>query len=110
MTMAVSVPVIAQNIEQQGFAAQLAKVHASEIGVLDLDRFPDRALPRIETIARRTIAADGVSSIVAGCAGMVSLTEHLRKALPVAVIDPVEAAAHLMYATARLCGHSGTAS
>lgn len=95
-TLAVSVPVIEENIAGYGLGGFLGRVRASEIPVLALEADPNAACARILDEARRAIAEDGVDAIVLGCAGMVHVTRALRTALDVPVIDPVEAAAGAM--------------
>jgi len=92
-TLAVSVPVIEGNIARYGLGGFSAKVRASGVPVLALDDAPEQAVGPIVEEARRAVAQDGIDAIVLGCAGMVAVTETLRAALDIPVIDPVEAAA-----------------
>jgi len=92
-TLSVSVPVIEGNIAHYGLAGFLGRVRASEVPVLELDRAPKAALSPIRGEAENAIQEDGIDALVLGCAGMVRVTTSLRAALPVPVIDPVEAAA-----------------
>lgn len=95
-TLSVSVPIIEENVSRYGFGTHLGRVRASEIPVLALEKDPAAATRIIETEALRAVTEDGVDAIVLGCAGMAGLTAHLRAALPVPVVDGVEAAARLI--------------
>ena len=95
-TLSVSVPVIEANIRGYGLSGSLGRVRASEVPVLDLERWPDRAATPILEEAWRAVEVDGIDAVVLGCAGMVNVTAKLRAALPVPVIDPIEAATGAM--------------
>ncbi|WP_425072145.1 aspartate/glutamate racemase family protein [Sagittula sp. S175] len=95
-TLAVSVPVIEENIRAYGLEGFCGKVRASEIPVLALEADPNAACTRILAEAQVALAEDKVDAIVLGCAGMVHVTRTLRTALDVPVIDPVEAAVGAM--------------
>jgi len=92
-TLSVSVPVIENNIAGYGLKGLVGRIRASEVPVLDLDRSPEDAIPPILREAETAVAEDGIGAIVLGCAGMVRVVSSLRASLPVAVVDPVEAAA-----------------
>ncbi|MEL6520300.1 MAG: aspartate/glutamate racemase family protein [Pseudomonadota bacterium] len=95
-TLAVSVPVIEENVHHYGLTAHLGRVRASDIPVLALEEDPDAAIQTIIDEARLAVAEDGAQSIILGCAGMATLTSRVRSAVPVPIIDPVEAAAKSM--------------
>ncbi|QIE43016.1 HyuE hydantoin racemase (plasmid) [Rhodobacteraceae bacterium SC52] len=99
-TLGVSVPILAENIETQGFAPQLGRVRASEVPVLDLEADPDSAYAAILAETRKAVDEDGVSCVVLGCAGMVGLPERLATETGATVIDGVTSAARLMVALA----------
>lgn len=92
-TLAVSVPVLEGNISRYGLTGGLGRVRASNVPVLELESDPERAVTPILREARDAVRDDGVDAIVLGCAGMVAVTDALRKELDVAVVDPVRAAA-----------------
>ncbi len=92
-TLSVSVPVIEGNIASYGLARLCGRVRASEVPVLDLERSPADAAVRIFREADEAVAEDGICAVILGCGGMVHVASSLRAALPVSVIDPVEAAA-----------------
>ena len=91
-TLPVSVPVIEGNIARYGLGGTCARVRASGVPVLDLEERPEAAAEAVEAEARRAVAEDGIGAVVTGCAGMARVSERLRRALPVPVVDPVEAA------------------
>lgn len=91
-TLSISVPVIEENIASYGLTGVLGCVRASEVPVLDLDRSPEAAITPILGEAERAVQEDGIDAVILGCAGMIHVTSALREALPVPVIDPVEAA------------------
>ena len=85
-TLAVSIPIIEDNIARYGFANQSVRVHASNVPVLDIG---DETAHFIETKARKAIAEDGCDAIVLGCAGMADLADDLSQSLGLPVIDGV---------------------
>lgn len=91
-TLAISVPVIEDNIAAYGLSSSCARVRASDVPVLDLETSPDAALEPILQQAHAAIEEDRAGAIVLGCAGMVHVTRAVRKAMPIPVIDPIEAA------------------
>ncbi|MCV6591941.1 MAG: aspartate/glutamate racemase family protein [Silicimonas sp.] len=95
-TLAVSVPVIEENIRGGGLGHHLARVRASHVPVLDLERDPRAAETRILEESLRAEAEDGIDALILGCAGMVHVTRAVEDALSVPVIDPVVAAATAM--------------
>lgn len=97
-TLAVSIPVLAGNINAQGFGPWLGRVRASGVPVLALEADPAAADRAILAEARAALAEDRVECIVLGCAGMVGLPERVAAATGAVVIDGVTAAARLMAA------------
>lgn len=96
-TLAVSVPILEANLAAYGLAGACARVRASGVPVLEVERSADA----IAAEAARALAEDGAGAIVLGCAGMAGLAERLA-ALPVPVIDGVTAATHLALAATAL--------
>ena len=95
-TLAVSVPVLEDNIARLGLTGYLARVRASDVPVLDLDNAPEAASKIILAEAQRAADEDGIDAVVLGCAGMVHVVAAVSAALDIAVIDPVDAAARSM--------------
>lgn len=91
-TLAVSIPVLEHNIKSYGLAAQCARVRASEIPVLDLERHPEQALARIGSEISIAIKHDHCRSIVLGCAGMADMARILESEYSTPVIEGVSAA------------------
>ncbi len=91
-TLAVSVPVIEENIAAYGFASRCARVRASGVPVLHLDGPEGQAGETIRAEARRALAQDGCDVIVLGCAGMADLAASLSRDLALPVVDGVAAA------------------
>lgn len=95
-TLAVSVPVIEDNIERLGLQSFLGKVRASDVPVLDLEENSPAVTRRVLDEAQRAEAEDGVEAIVLGCAGMVTLTRAVDAGVDLNVLDPVAVAASCM--------------
>ena len=91
-TLAVSIPVLEYNIKSYGLAVECARVRASEIPVLDLEQYPQKALARIGSEIADAIASDHCRSIVLGCAGMADMAQLLENTYHVPVIEGVSAA------------------
>jgi allantoin racemase len=100
-TLAVSVPILEENIHAYGLGGQLGRVRASNVPVLGLEDDPDAATAEIAAEARRAVAEDDIDCILLGCAGMAKLTATLRREFRVPIIDGVEAATRLCAALAR---------
>jgi allantoin racemase len=96
-TLEVSVPILEANLAAYGLTGACARVRASGVPVLEVERAGDA----IAAEAARALAEDGARAIVLGCAGMAGLTERLA-VLPVPVIDGVTAATHLAVAAVAL--------
>ncbi|MEM7523148.1 MAG: aspartate/glutamate racemase family protein [Pseudomonadota bacterium] len=92
-TLAVSVPVLEENIVAQGLGPSLGRVRASGVPVLALEDAPETALPLIEAEIARAAAEDGAAAVALGCGGMATHLPRLRAAAPVPLIDGVVAAA-----------------
>lgn len=91
-TLPVSIPVLEQNIKAYGLAARCARVRASEIPVLELERYPQQSLARIGSEIADAITTDQCRSIVLGCAGMADMAQILENTYHVPVIEGVSAA------------------
>ena len=94
-TLAVSVPVIEENITRYGLSGSIGRVRASGVPVLDLERDPEVAARRVISEIRLAADLDGVGAIVAGCAGMVDIPRLAAKTVRIPVVDGVRAAASL---------------
>ncbi|MGR3824172.1 MAG: aspartate/glutamate racemase family protein [Salipiger marinus] len=95
-TLAVSVPILEENIARYGFAPLLGRVRASDVPVLALEDDPDAAGARIAAELDRALAEDGIDAVILGCAGMAKLTADLRRRFALPILDGVESAARLL--------------
>lgn len=91
-TLPISVPVIEQNIADQGMVERCVKVRATSIPVLELEADPDAAKVRIASEIEAALESDGCDAIVLGCAGMANTTASLNKQFEIPIIDGVKAA------------------
>ncbi len=94
-TLAVSVPVIEENISRYGLSGSIGRVRASGVPVLDLERDPEVAARRVISEIRLAADLDGVGAIVAGCAGMIDIPRLAARTVRIPVVDGVRAAASL---------------
>jgi allantoin racemase len=94
-TLARSVPAIEHNLVRYGLASRCARVRASEVGVLDLERPGSDARARISAEIGRSLEEDRAEAIVLGCAGMADLAAALSAEHDVPVVDGVSAAVKL---------------
>ena len=91
-TLAVSIPVIQENIMRYGLSARCGKVRASNVPVLELERPGSTARETISDEIASALLHDNSDAIVLGCAGMADLGRFLEERLQVPVIDGVAAA------------------
>ena len=91
-TLAVSIPVLEYNIKSYGLAAFCARVRASEVPVLDIERHPRESLSRIGEEIAVAMVNDQCRSIVLGCAGMADMARILENEYSIPVIEGVSAA------------------
>jgi allantoin racemase len=91
-TLGRSVPGIEANLKRYGLDARCARVRATEIPVLALERNDPATLARIKNEIGRALKEDGAEAIVLGCAGMADLMRRLSDEFKVPVIDGVACA------------------
>ncbi|MBU4529557.1 MAG: aspartate/glutamate racemase family protein [Hoeflea sp.] len=91
-TLAVSIPVLEDNIRAYGLAGYCAGVSASGIPVLDLELDPERVLTRIGSAIAEAMKLEHCGSIVLGCAGMADMAHILERRYSIPVIEGVSAA------------------
>ncbi|MDW4551441.1 aspartate/glutamate racemase family protein [Defluviimonas sp. D31] len=101
-TLARSVPALEHNLTRYGLAARCARVRASDVPVLELERPGSDACGRISAEVGRAIAEDRAEAIVLGCAGMADFAASLSAEHGLPVIDGVVAAVALCEAMVRL--------
>ena len=101
-TLAVSIPVIQENIMRYGLAGRCGKVRASNVPVLELERPGSSARETIWDEIASALLHDNSDAIVLGCAGMADLAADLAARHRVPVIDGVAAATKLAEGLASL--------
>lgn len=102
-TLAVSVPVIEDNLRASGLAAHCARVRASGVPVLALESDPT-APDRVAAEIDRAAAQDEVGTVILGCAGMAVLRDSLSKPGGPHLVDGVRSAVALAEALTRALG------
>jgi allantoin racemase len=95
-TLAVSIPVIEENLTRYGLNTMCKKVRASDVPVLALEEPGSTAEQQISDEIKRALSEDKSSAIVLGCAGMAPLAARLSKHHGVPVIDGVVAATGML--------------
>ncbi|MFT6222498.1 MAG: allantoin racemase [Paracoccaceae bacterium] len=101
-TLSISVPVIEANIVAYGLESHCARVRASEVPVLDLEKPGSDARIKVSDEVARALVEDNAGAIVLGCAGMADLAADLAKQHGAPVIDGVAAACGMAAALVRL--------
>ena len=94
-SMAISVPVIEENIREQGFAEICASVRASGLPVLTIDEGAPETIDRIAAEIETARLEDAATCAVLGCAGMAPLQGALAARTSLRLIDGVSASALL---------------
>ena len=94
-TLSRSIPAIEHNLVKYGLASRCAKVRASEVAVLDLEKPSSDARLRISAEIARAKSEDRAEAIVLGCAGMADLAQDLSREHGLPVIDGAAAAVKL---------------
>ena len=96
-TLAVSVPVIKESIQRQGFESHCLDVLASGIPVLELERNPEASLRILNHCIQNIVDRQGENvAIILGCAGMTDLYADLVNQWDsLTIIDPVAAGLRL---------------
>jgi allantoin racemase len=112
-TLSRSVPAIEHNLVRYGLASRCARVRASDIPVLDLEKGDPATRARICAEIRAAIETDRAEAIVLGCAGMTDLATSLGEEFGLPVLDGVacavafcEAVAGLRLSTSKLGGYA----
>ena len=100
-TLAVSVPILEDNIHTYGFTSKLARVRACGVPVLDLETDAVGTAPAVVGEIKRAVAEDKVDVVVLGCAGMVHIPAYFVETEAVRLIDGVTAAAQLAFLLAK---------
>ncbi|MEM6972883.1 MAG: aspartate/glutamate racemase family protein [Pseudomonadota bacterium] len=91
-TLAVSVPVIEENLAASGLDRVCPRVRASGVPVLALETDPEPSERAVSGEIGRALAEDDIGAVVLGCAGMADLAARMTRAHGLPVIDGVAAA------------------
>jgi len=91
-TLGRSVPGIEANLQRYGLAARCARVRASEVPVLDLERGDLAVTERIAAEIAIAMKEDRAEAVVLGCAGMTDLMAGLSARFSIPVLDGVTCA------------------
>jgi len=94
-TLAVSIPVIEDNLAASGLDRACARVRASGVPVLALETDPEQSERAVSDEIRRAKNEDGIGAVVLGCAGMADLATRMEQLHRTPVIDGVAAACGL---------------
>ena len=97
-TLEVSVPVIKQNIETQGFGNLCKDVMASGIPVLELENNPVDAINTLSECIKIIEDQDPDIAVVLGCAGMTNVCKKLQARHNVYLLDPIVCSARMVNA------------
>ena len=95
-TLAVSIPVISENIENQGFSGVCNGVYASGVPVLELEHNPDASCQIVASHIQRLTKKEPDISVILGCAGMTNIRQKLQAEFSTPLVDPVAAAAKII--------------
>lgn len=91
-TLRRSLPGIEANLLRYGFSGRCARVRATEIAVLELERGDRAMVERISDEVACALKEDGAEAIVLGCSGMADLVLELSRKFEVPIIDGVSCA------------------
>ena len=97
-TLEISIPVIKQNIEAQGFSNLCKDVMASGIPVLELENNPISAAKTISECIKSIEVRDPEIAVVLGCAGMTNVYRRLQAQHDVYLLDPIVCSARMVNA------------
>ncbi|MEX3007449.1 aspartate/glutamate racemase family protein [Hoeflea sp. TYP-13] len=91
-TLVRSVPGLEANLQRYGLASRCARVRATDIPVLELERNDPDTVGRISLEIQKAIEEDHAEAIVLGCAGMADLMQRLSHEHGLPVVDGVTCA------------------
>ena len=97
-TLEISIPVIKQNIEAQGFSNLCKDVMASGIPVLELENNPISAAKTLSECIKSIEVRDPEIAVVLGCAGMTNVYRRLQAQHDVYLLDPIVSSARMINA------------
>jgi allantoin racemase len=101
-TLAVSIPVLEDNILRGGWGHRCSSVRASGVPVLSLESDSGAAANRVATEIARAVAEDSVGAVILGCAGMSRHLDTLSAQIGCSIhlVEPVAAGTRLALAAA----------
>ncbi len=94
-SLAVSIPVIEENVRQQGFSGLCASVRASGLRVLTIDEGGADVLERLSDEIDAAVHDDAAACAILGCAGMAQFEPELAGRARIPLIEGVAASARL---------------
>ena len=97
-TLQISIPVIKQNIEAQGFGNLCKDVMASGIPVLELENNPISAADTLSECIKTIEACEPDIAVVLGCAGMTNVYRRLQARHDLYLLDPIVSSARMINA------------
>lgn len=100
-TLAVSLPVIAENLQRYGLGSVCAGLWASGLPVLALEEASPATRDQLAQALAQAGAATGGAPVVLGCAGMAALAPEMARRTGLRLIDGVVAAGLLAPGLAR---------
>ncbi|MGA9411037.1 MAG: aspartate/glutamate racemase family protein [Roseobacter sp.] len=92
-TLAISIPILEENIRSYGLTGQLGRVRASGVPVLALEQDTQAATDQVVAEISKAAREDGIQSVVLGCGGMVDIEQGIAHLPEIRLIDGVRAAA-----------------
>jgi allantoin racemase len=95
-TLAVSIPVISENIGNHGFSGICNGVYASGVPVLELEHNPDASRQIVASHIQRLTKKEPDIAVILGCAGMTNIWQKLQADFATPLVDPVAAAAKVI--------------
>ena len=91
-TLAVSVPILEENVTAYGLSNHCARVRASGVEVLALENAPRVAAERVLSEIQRAEIEDEIDCVALGCGGMSRLPAMVRQQTGLTPIDGVTSA------------------
>jgi len=101
-TLSRSVPAIEHNLVRYGLVHRCARVRASDVPVLDLEKGDADSRAKIAREIRLAIDEDRAEAIVLGCAGMTDLAASFAEEFGLPVLDGVACAIAMTEGIARI--------
>jgi allantoin racemase len=101
-TLSRSVPAIEHNLVRYGLAHRCARVRASDVAVLDLEKGDADSRAKIASEIRLAIDEDRAEAIVLGCAGMTDLAASFTEEFALPVLDGVACAVAMVEGITRI--------